>query len=1373
MQRHTSLSRLINLYPNSGHKTAQMNSKNASNHKKRHLPLKSGEKSLHVKVDEKFAVNHTSSSSRPAGTTKLTVGKKDAHLNREIRASRIVAIKSKFPRKNPHKLASNSHPRRISCSGGSTKKRPPEPKAYHEKIVHESRAKKAALSTIPKILVTLVESESWQSSSSTTQRRVLYTHSGDSMETQAEVTDTDEAIGSGQTSDTLDSLECFTDSQNEMMGSQDHIRLEVQDCRTNGEAERDSGTGKGHYSNLITTTSPDSLYYEIKSTFLSGCTQNQNLAGLSKAVYNSELNPSGTKIGALPSSNHEELSWIGWNSANWHCQNTQPPKRWRNIKDTMNGSGNKYMPNKYPLKVESKPISNRCNLLVHTELLENKHVFMPGQTQPCILVDAFGENDEMKVIHMNKTQSGEEDLSGSGSRAIISQATHTQTSVTIKKEVEIGAGAECHQADREPSTVGSLPTLPPFTLPEHCTYIDGLVGDEGSKIACSPSHKAELAGILTTERYHDKLSLPNENVHLQRSEVFTPEMNKNGCDEDHSTICGGPLLMLTNSKFAEVENSSGIAPERVQGEMREDAIKIEGQIPRKRMISIRTKNLPESQKRQMLLSPSWKSPRITESLDSSPYAACLEHKKCLFQAKDFKTPLTQQIVPFCNAYVKQWSLSEESVHTAVELNPHKAVQTVISPSEGFIPCLEKNAKSNLLTFNKESITPLTSVAACSRTLQSSMQKEAFSTNVSAHPFNFTSHRSSRTILLPKQSISLTSVSSFESEVPLPGGPLNAIKQLKEEVEEEGRAFDKKTTLRSNVNRSQYPTQGGNENLGFLDNFVEVYYDVSLCMTRAGPIGSRDVPAAVKVLIDLDQSTFAVPDLNSSVVTSDSDNVTLERDIQNAGSRKFNFKRKKKNDKCERMIQFPQGDRQKPHAPNNLTSGRNHTRTSRKYFTKVSKAPQRKYQVSRLPMLSLDGISPEMIPHLSKEYLSSSTDTLRYSRKATEASKEVCCSKHLVERPSAAFHFISPKKTQCALFEKHIAQIKRPSSWNCTVFAGPKRVGANFERIKKRQAMAYEKKVYQLSAARVLNGNNNASTRMEHPHDFQRGWKSMRPKLKFRGQNCGMTCWDFFWPHKFQNHSRLVHMNANFGSYDKVAKLRPLLHALRRYQWKYLNQRLLLQSLTLSFEAKLKYFTQSEEFFSTSYTFALPTTNQPVQPESLDTADQEKIILIYPHDFYQVKMEGCELSKESTPGVYNFPCFQKRSINSKLTNGLKMKKNVFLQNIPLTILGLSGIKKNLVFNFSSTIKHFASTRAPNVWTTSREHLGLSHILLILVSFLRGKKTLRRSIESSHLCVSVFVCVCAVPTWFDLLLITSLIMSSNFKRQYQQMLLLTIT
>ncbi|KAL5969390.1 hypothetical protein TSMEX_002880 [Taenia solium] len=961
----------------------------------------------------------------------------------------------------------------------------------------------------------------------------------------------------------------------------------------------------------------------------------------------------------------------------------------------MDGSGNKYMPNKYPLKVESKPIPNRCNLPVHKESLGNKHIFMSGQTQPCILVDAFGENDVMKVIHMNQTHSGEEDLGGSGSRAIISQATHTHTSLTIKKEVEIGAGAECHQADREPSTVGSLPTLPPFTLPEHCTYIDGLVGDDGSKIACSPSHKAELAGILTTERYHDKLSLPNEKVQLQRSEVFTPEMNENGCDEDHFPICDDPLLMLTNSEFAEVKNSSGIAHERVQGEMREDAVKIEGQIPRKRMISIRTKNLPESQKRQMLLSPSWKSPRITESLDTSLYAACFEHKKCLFEAKDFKTPLTQQIVPFCNAYVKHWSHSEESVHTAVELNPYKAVQTVISPSEGLIPCLEKNAKSNLLTFNKESI------SAYSRTLQSSMQKEAFSTNVSAHPFNFTSHRSSRTMLLPTQPISLTSISSFESEVPLPGGPMNAIRQL-EEVEEEGRAFDKRTTLRSNVNPSQYPTQGGNENFGFLDNFVEVYYDVSLCMTSAGPIESRDVSAAVKVLIDLDQSTFSVPDLNSSVVTSDLDNVTLERDIQNAGSRKFYFKRKEKNEKCERMIQSPQGDRQKPHAPINLTSSRKHTRTSRKSFIKVSKAPQRKYQVSRLPMLSLDGISPERIPHLGKEYLSSSTDTLRCSGKATEASKEVRSSTHLVGRPSAAFHFISPKKNQHALFEKHIAQIKRPSSWNCTVFAGPKRVGTNFERIKKRQAMAYEKKVYQLSAARVLNDNNNASTKMEHPHDFRRGWKSMHPKLKFWGQNCGMTYWDFFRPHKFQNHSRLVHMNANFGSYDKVEKVRPLLYALRRFQWKYLNQGLLLQSLTLSFEAKLKYFTQFEEFFSTSYTFALPTTNEPVQPESLEKADREKIILIYSHDFYQVKMEGCELSKDSTPGVYNSPCFQKRSINSKLTNDLKMKKNAFLQNIPPTILGLFGIKKTWLLIFHALLNALRQRELhSNVWTTSRQ------------------------------------------------------------------------
>lgn len=1274
MQRHTSLFRLTHPYPNTSRKTAQVDGKNATNHKKRHLPLKTGERSLHVKVDEKFAVNRTSGGSRPPGTTRLTVGKKDEHSNHEARASRAATIRSKCRPKTPHKLVSNSHPRRISCPGGGTNKRAPEPKVYHEKIVHESRTEKTTAPNIPKILVTLVESESWQSSSSTTQRRVLYAHSGDSMETQAKATDTDEAMETGQTSDTLDSLEGFTDSQNEIMGSQDHLWLEVQNCRTNGEAERNSGSGKVHFSILNTTTSPDSLYYKIKSTFLSGCTQNQNLASSSKAAHESKLITSAKKTSALPISSHEELSWIGWNSANWHCQNTQTSTRWQNARGAVDGSVKKAMPNKYSLKVETRPISHRCNLLVHKESPRHKHVFIPAQTKPYTLIDASGENDVTKVTDMNQTQSREEDLSGSGSRAIISQATHTQTSVTIKKEVEFGAGAEFHQADREPSTVGSLSTLPPFTLPEHCTHLDGFVGDDDPKILYPPLNKAALAGILTTERHQDKLSLPNEKVHLQRSEVFTPEMNENGCDEGDSTICDDPLLMLTNSEFVEVKNSSGIAPEWVQREMREDAVKIEGQIPRKRMISIRTKNLPKSQKQQMLLSSSWNSPRITESLNASLYAAYLERKKCLYQAKDFKMPFAQQIIPFSNAYVKQWSLSEESVHTAVELNRTcmNAIETVIPPNERLVPCLEKDAKSNSLTFNEKSLTVLTSIAACSRTLQSLVKKEAFSTNVSAHPFKFPSHRSSRTILPSMQPVSLTSVSSFESEVPLSDGPMNAIGQLREEAEEEGRAFYKKTTTRSNVDRSQYLIQDEKENLGVLDNLVEIYCDMSSCMTRAGPIRSRDVPAAVNVSIDLNQNTYSVPNLDSSV---DVDNITLDHDFQNAGSRKSNFKRKKNKNKCKRMSQSPQGDQQRPHASINPTSSRKHIRTSRKHFFKVTKVPQRKYQVNRLPVLNLDGISPERIPHLSKEHSSSSTDTIKYTRKATEASKNVQC---------------SPKKTHCTLFEKHIAQIKRPSSWNCTIFAGPKRDVTNFERIKKRQAMAYAKKVYQLSAVRFLNENNNASTRMEHP------------KSKFWSQNCGMAYWVFFRPCKSQNHGRLVHKNAKFDSYGEIEKARLLPYVLRRFQWEYLNQELLLQSLTLLLEFGLKYFAQFEEFFSTLYAFSLPATNEPIQPEFIDTTDQEKIILNYSSDFYQIKMERCELSRDPISCVDNLLSFRKRSINSKLTNCLKVKKDAFLLNILLTFLGLSGITKAWLLIFHS-LSYALRQRGlhSNAWTTSRQ------------------------------------------------------------------------
>ncbi|KAH9280622.1 hypothetical protein ECG_07350 [Echinococcus granulosus] len=689
MQRRTSLLRSVHPCPAGSRKTAEVNGKNASNHKKRHLPPKPGERSLNVKRDEKLVCHRTSSSSRPPGNTKLVVGKKDAHLNHELRVSRAATMKSKCPRKTSQKLVSNPPTRKVSCSGGNTKKERAESKVYHEKIVHEARTEKVSVPKIPKILVTLVESESWRSSSSTTQRRVLHSHSGDSVETQAEAIDTDEVIDSGQTSDTLDSFECFTDSQNETTSSSDsdkfdRLQFKSQECKTGGEAERGSGTGQGHFPTLNATAAPDSLYYKIKSTSLGGRSQNQHPVGSLKIPHKSgfDLIPSSTKIGALAHSSQEEFSWIGWNSANWHYQNTQPLNRWGSAGGTVDGSANKDTSNKYPLKVGNKPISNRCNSLVHKESSRNKHVFISGATQPHILVDASGENDVTKVTYMNQTQSGEEDLSESGSRAIISQATYTQTSLTVKKEVEIGAGAECHQADREPSTVGSLSTLPPFTLPEHCTQLDCLVGDDGPNIVLSPSYEAPLAGILTTEGCQEKLSLSNEEVHLQRSEAFTPEMNENGCDEDESTICDDPILMLTNSEFVKVKNSTGIAPELVQREMREDAVTIEGQIPRKRMISIRTKNLTEKQKQQILLSLSWNPSRITESLDASLYATCLERKKLLSQPNDSKMPLSKKIIPPSSAYVKQWSLSEESVHTVVELNPTymKAIETVISPN---------------------------------------------------------------------------------------------------------------------------------------------------------------------------------------------------------------------------------------------------------------------------------------------------------------------------------------------------------------------------------------------------------------------------------------------------------------------------------------------------------------------------------------------------------------------------------------------------------------------------------------------------------------------------------------------------------------------
>ncbi|VDM32103.1 unnamed protein product [Hydatigera taeniaeformis] len=981
-----------------------------------------------------------------------------------MRASRVTAIKAKRPRKVSRKHVSHPRSRGSPTSGGTTKKGTTEP------LAHESNTEKMPMPNIPKILVTLVESESWQSSSSTTQRRAPYTHSGDSMGTPGEATDTDEAVESGQMSDTLDSLECFTDPQSEMLSCNDNLRLKTQVYTTIGEV------GRAYPAKVNPFTPSNSLYHKIKDTYLSDFKQNSH-----PTVHKCGVIPLSTKDGALPLSSHEELSWIGWNSANWHCQTTPQSTRQRNGEGVMTCLAN---------KVDTRSIANRCNSLRH------KHGFPSSQTQLYTMVDASGENDAMKVTHMSHAKPKEADLSETGSRAIISQATHTQASVNVKKEVEIGAGAECHQADREPSTVGSLSTLPPFTLPEHCTHQDCC---DSPKIVCSPSHKPALAGVVTTERCNEKLTLPNDEVYLQRSELFTPEMNEYEDEKDDSTLCNDPLLILTSSEFVEIKNSTGIAPERMQRDLREDAVTIESQMPRKRMISIRTKTTIEDQKDQR-----------TDTLDTSFYTTCLARKKCLMEERESNTASTQNYIPFSSTFVKQWSLSEESVHTTVELSPTYAMEIVItSPSSRLQQCIEKDIKA---------ITPLTSVSVYSRTCQSAMKGEAFS----AHPFNFPSHN--QTTLQSGQPISLTSVSSFESELPLSGDSMATLACFKEKAERGDRLYDKIATCQSKELPSQALIHPKNENLASIKNMVEVYYDMSVCMTPAGSERRRSGSTAINVLVDLNQNTFSMADLDSSMITSEMDDITFVHDFQNVGSQKCGLKRMKRNEKCKRQIQSSQADPRRSRVLSTSKFTQKHSKMPRKIFYKASRGMQRKHQANRLPVLSLEGVAPEKIPHVGKEASTTTTETIRGSRGITEASKGIRCFKPLSRRSLSPFHLLPPKKTQSGLFDNHLAQFKRPSSWNSTIFTGPKRPFINCARIKKRQALAYEKKVHQLSAGRLLNENNNASTRIEGH------WRLKWTQVELWCQNCNMMVKNTFSPYRIQSVNQFIQRMVKLTNY---------------------------------------------------------------------------------------------------------------------------------------------------------------------------------------------------------------------------------------------------
>ena len=184
----------------------------------------------------------------------------------------------------------------------------------------------------------------------------------------------------------------------------------------------------------------------------------------------------------------------------------------------------------------------------------------------------------------------------------------------------------------------------------------------------------------------------------------------------------------------------------------------------------------------------------------------------------------------------------------------------------------------------------------------------------------------------------------------------------------------------------------------------------------------------------DQETSLTASDMASIIFED-DFARIEKEIPTVGKRKR---------KRMRLIQSPEGDRQISQIPRNLNLKGKTVKSPKKVPSRLSKESQKRSKEK-----------PVNVPLHSGRYAEGT-------------------SKNLTKRPSMGLSSITSKRAHPILFAKHITKIKRPPSWNTTVFAGPNKIFMNFKRIRKRQEMAFEKKVYQLSKTRAQNENNNAS-----------------------------------------------------------------------------------------------------------------------------------------------------------------------------------------------------------------------------------------------------------------------------------------------------------
>ncbi|VDD82165.1 unnamed protein product [Mesocestoides corti] len=245
------------------------------------------------------------------------------------------------------------------------------------------------------------------------------------------------------------------------------------------------------------------------------------------------------------------------------------------------------------------------------------------------------------------------------------------------------------------------------------------------------------------------------------------------------------------------------------------------------------------------------------------------------------------------------------------------------------------------------------------------------------------------------------------------------------------------------------------------DLVEVYYDSNSFRANSRSDKNEEASTEIRVSVDSDEHIpfLEEPAIPVDIIKKDSGCLETVNKTQTSGQICLDGE----------IHRLPNGDQKNSEVctKQTVTQGQlgDCHRGTEEALSDALEEKQRKVHFIQSPVSDVSSVAPKEIPHL-QDYASemvknsSSSPTRKKKKKEVGRENRRCKPAKIThEETQMTPHFIIKHVHSRTVVERHMPEVKKDQ--------------VSLKRIKQRQALAYEKKVRQLSLTRLLNENNNA------------------------------------------------------------------------------------------------------------------------------------------------------------------------------------------------------------------------------------------------------------------------------------------------------------